>query len=347
MVLFQKHKSLVALPISQQLFFMKRLQNLLEVHYSMKDALAYMQLNKKFHDVSARIMQQLSTGITLDAILSELSFHPQFITHVHYGLLRGNLAEGINQALIFIEQQQHLKQQFVKTIRYPLVLIFGFLTMLYFIQMYIYPNFLQLFQTIAQTPPIIEIAIFSVSLVFYLLRIGLMLLILFSLMTTLIYKKMTPSQLMGLLLRLPIAFRIARLHTSFFFAHHLKNLLDSHFSIKEALILITNEQNQSILNQAITEVLLALNQGDTLYQSLSAHSFFTDRLSYIFQAKESQTLIRQSLDIYLTETFEDMTQTFEKSIKLIQPIIFTLIALSIIVIYLSLLMPMIDMMNTI
>ncbi|MGM0523097.1 MAG: type II secretion system F family protein [Bacillota bacterium] len=347
MALFLTHKPTASLSISQQLAFMKRLQTLLEAHYSMKEALAYVQFNKKFHHVSDFILQELSNGTAFDVILSELSFHPQFVTHAHYGLLRGNLAEGINQALSFINQQHHLKQQFVKTIRYPLVLIFGFLTMLYFIQMYIYPNFLQLFQTAEQTPPMIETAIFSVSLIFHILRIGFVLLILSSLMAVLVYKKTSPSQLMSLLLRLPIAFRLARLHTSFFFAHHLKNLLDGHFSIKEALTLITEEQNQSILTQAMTEVLSTLDQGETLYRSLSAHSFFSDRLSYIFQTNESQMLIRLSLDIYLTETFEDISQTIEKSIKLIQPMIFTLIAISIVLIYLSLLMPMIDMMNTI
>lgn len=347
MVLFQTRKQTASLSIHQQLAFMKRLQILLEAHYSMKEALTYVQFNKKFFHASDFLLQELSNGKSFDVSLAELSFHPQFVTHVHYGLLQGNLAEGIHQALNFITQQHQLKQQFLKTIRYPLVLIFGFLTMLYFIQLYIYPNFLQLFQTAKQTPPMIETAIFSVSLLFYILRISLVSLIFFSLITTFIYKKMTPSQLMGLLLRLPIAFRLVRLHTSFFFAHHLKNLLDGHFSIKEALTLITKKQNQSILTQSMTEVLSTLDQGETLYQSLSTHSFFSDRLSYIFQTNESQALIRLSLEIYLTETFEDVTQTIEKSIKYIQPIIFSLIALSIVLIYLSILMPMIDMMNTI
>ncbi len=347
MALFLTHKPTVSLSTSQQLAFMKRLQTLLEAHYSMKEALAYVQFNKKFHHVSDFILRALSNGTAFDVVLSELSFHPQFVTHVHYGLLRGNLAEGINQALTFIDQQHHLKQQFVKTIRYPLVLIFGFLTMLYFIQMYIYPNFLHLFQTAERTPAMIETAILSVSLIFHALRVSLVFMILSILITVVIYKKMTPSQLMTLLLRLPIIFRLTRLHTSFFFAHHLKNLLDAHFSIKEALLLITSRDSPSILNQAITELLASLNQGESLYQSLAGHAFFTDRLSFIFQTNESQTLIRLSLEIYLTETFEDLTQTIEKTIKCIQPIIFTLIAISIILIYLSLLMPMIDMMNTI
>jgi competence protein ComGB len=347
MALFLTPKPIASLSTSQQLAFMNRLQTLLAAHYSMKEALAYIQFNKKFHDISDFILRELSNGTAFDVILSELSFHPQFVTHVHYGLLRGNLAEGINQAMTFINQQHHLKQQFVKNIRYPLALICGFLTMLYFIQIYIYPNFLHLFQTAQQTPSIINTAIFSVRLLFSLIQGSVLLAIFFIITSLFIYKKSSPNQLMTLLLRLPILFRLARLHTSFFFAHYLKNLLDAQFSVKEALTLITEEQNQTILKQAMTEVLATLNQGDTIYQSLSAHSFFTDRLSYIFQTNESQTLIRLSLEIYLTETFEDVTQTIEKSIKYIQPIIFSLIAISIVLIYLSILMPMIDMMNTI
>ncbi|GEM00473.1 competence protein ComGB [Halolactibacillus halophilus] len=347
MALFQPRKSTASLSIHHQLAFMKRLQTLLEAHYSMKEALTYVQFNKKFYHASNFLLQELGNGKHFDVSLAELSFHPQFVTHVHYGLLQGNLAEGIYQAVSFITQQHQLKQQFIKTIRYPLVLILGFLTILYFIQMYIYPNFLQLFQTAEQTSPMIETAIFCVSLLFYFLRISLMSLMLFGLIAVFIYKKMSPSQLMSLLLRLPIAFQFVRLHTSFFFAHHLKNLLDGHFSIKEALTLITKEQNQSILTQSLTEILSTLDQGDSLYQSLSAHSFFSDRLSYIFQTNESQALIRLSLDLYLTETFEDVTQTIEKLIKYIQPIIFSLIAMSIVLIYLSILMPMINMMNTI
>ncbi|GEM04411.1 competence protein ComG [Halolactibacillus miurensis] len=346
MALFQRRKSILSLSLMQQLSFMKRLATLLEANYSMKEALHVLKFNKTFHHVAETILARLSNGDTLDHILRQIQFHPQFITHVHYGLLRGHLSDGIIQAITFIDKQHRLKQHFLKTIRYPLVLIFGFLIMLYFIQMYIYPNFLQLFQTAHQTPDLIETAIFSVSLLFHIVQIVIVLLILFIILTFLIYKKVTPDQLMTILLRLPIAFRLTRLHTSFFFAHHLKNLLDAQYSMKEAFTLIHNQERSSILNQTMIELLANLNDGETLYQCLAIQPFFSERLSYIFQNYEAQTLIRSSLDIYMTETIEDVTNTIEKSIHLIQPIIFTIIALSIVLIYLSLLMPMVEMMNT-
>lgn len=347
MGLFQKRKSILSLSLMQQLSFMKRLATLLEAHYSMKEALHVLKFNKTFQHVAAAILAKLSNGDTFDHILSQIQFHPQFITHVHYGLLRGNLSDGITQAITFIDKQHTLKQHFFKTIRYPLVLICGFFIMLYFIQMYIYPNFLQLFSTAHQTPDLIETAIFCVSLLFHIVQIVTVLLILLIILTIIIYKKTTPDQLMTILLRLPIAFHLTRLHTSFFFAHHLKNLLDAQFSMKEAFTLIHNQERSSIINQTMIELLANLNAGETLYQCLALQPFFSERLSYIFQNYEAQTLIRSSLDIYIAETMEDITQTIEKSINVIQPIIFTIIALSIVLIYLSLLMPMVEMMNTI
>lgn len=345
MVLFKtKHKDIT---IQNQLLMMTRLCTLLDAHYSLKEALIIMRFNTSHKKTIDHILQSLSNGHTLDSTLKRLSFHPQIVSHTYYGLLHGELASGIHQALELIKKKHQLKQQLVKTIRYPLVLISGFLLMLYFIQHYIYPNFLQLFSTGQSEPTVITLALFLVSKLFVILRFSLIFLLLLSIISFIVYRQTSVKQQMYLIRCMPRLLRICAYYNSVTFAMHYKSLLAAHFSAKEALGHLIDSNNNSYFSQSVSELADSLAGGSTLYNSLIQHDFFNEKLSYLFMTNEAHQLLTTSLNIFVKEAIDDTTFMIEKTLQYIQPIIFSLIAVSIVLIYLSLLLPMIDMMQTI
>lgn len=347
MVLFRKKFVTSPLTITQQLKFMTRFTTLLDANYPVKQALEFMRFNQDYVKTTDMLLNRLKDGTPFDDILKDLTFHRHFIIQSHYGCLQGTLSASIKQAIVFIASQLNLRKRLLKTLRYPLFLISGFLIILYLIQKYIYPNFIQLFSTTGQPPKIIDTSIYIVSFFFDFIFITGLLLLIFIVVSYFIYKSTHVTQQMAIILRLPPLFKVVRLHTSFLFAHHLQNLMAANFSLKESLTVMEGYKSSAILNQAINDVLHDLNSGDSFYQSLASHPYFTDRLTFIFQTKEAQALLNSSLRIYTEETMDDVTASVETTMSLIQPIIFLVIALSIVCIYLSLLLPMINMMNSI
>jgi len=335
------------LRINQQVMLLEKLAELLDQGYPIIDALSIIKVNQRWQAVSDYLAEQLQAGRRFDSILEELHFDQQIVTFIYFALQHGNLTEAIRQSVQFINQQIKLMSQFKQVIRYPLFLLSFFLVMLFCINLYVYPAFMDLYSSHSQPSNLLLIATQIVDMIFFILYyLGI-----FSLCIVIIslfmIRKLNIKQKVTLIHLLRFPRPIIRKYCSLMFATHFSSLLDANLSFKSCLTLIVEHKKETFINFYCRAILSDLNSGLSFEQSLNKHAFFDRQLNDLFSSKTNQLLIKRDLSTYAMLLSEQIKARTLKVIKCVQPTIFIIIAISVIFIYLSILLPMLQLIQTI
>ncbi|MBU5594778.1 type II secretion system F family protein [Amphibacillus sp. MSJ-3] len=335
------------LPISQQILLLEKIAQLLDQGYSILEAIDVLRWHHRWDHILDQLSNQLEDGQKFDQILAELHFDHKIVSFIYFALQHGNLIQAIRQCVDFIKQQIDLFNKFKQSIRYPIVLISFFLIILFFVDLYVYPAFLQLYSTNSYSSNFLFISIKCVKIIFKLLYFLVITLFILFLSWLFLKDKLTIKQKAQGFNLLAISSFFSKKYTSLMFAIHLSSLLEAGLSFKTSLTLMVNHNKETLLSYYCSFLLTDLENGISLNQSLKKHHCFDDSLTYLFEKKANRSIIKRDLLTYATLSLEQLQRLIIKIIKLIQPTVFVCIAISIILIYLSILIPMLELIQTI
>lgn len=330
--------------LQKQLYFIELLGHLLDQHYSLYDALQIINWQPNYNALVSNINQRLEEGIRFDNILTILKFDHRIITFIHFALIHGRLSQGFSESVKYISKEIELKQKLRKTLRYPLFLLISFITLVYFIQSYVYPNFMLIYQTNQNESQVLNIASSIIDQTFSIFIYFILILPIIAFTIMLLKRYMsTPRQIL-LISHIPILSSFIRSYNSFNFSIHLSSLIESNLSIKESFAIMSSQEKRTFFSQTVIDINACLISGLSLERSV-LHPLLNRELSYIFQKKDEHMILKRDLVTFSELIVRTLTFRIEKVIHLIQPIIFGIVAISIILIYLSILLPMFDMIN--
>ncbi|SDB99489.1 competence protein ComGB [Pelagirhabdus alkalitolerans] len=344
---FLKPKPPLTLTIDHQLRFLDRLSHLFEQGYVMFDALHLLKSQSFYREICDYIKDELNKGQTFDHCLKNLGFNPHIITYIHFSLKNGHLHQAIQEATQYIKKRRELQHQFFNTIRYPLILITMFLIILLFINWFVYPAFEQLYSTHYNSSTILHLAIVTTQSLFnILLTLSILCSILITIMIQ-VNKQIKLERIHNILQHFRFIKKWISLYVSFHFAIHLSSLLDAHFSLKSSLTFISHHQEKTLVNFYATRLLNDLERGETTNEALQRINFFEKEFISLFERQSDHLHLKKDLEMYASFTLSDLQERCQLLIRRIQPIVFSIIACSIILIYLSILIPMLQLIQTI
>src|SRR5699024_4503060 len=182
------------IPIREQTLLLKRIGQLLDQGYSILEALARLRWYGKWDDILDSIIYQLESGQKFDQILADLQFDQRIVSFIYFALQHGNLVEAINHSVMFINQQINLFNKFKQALRYPILLISSFLVILFLVDLYVYPAFLQIYSTNAASSQVLTLSIWIVEFIFNLLYFMVIILLLALVSWKLVKNKLTIKQ---------------------------------------------------------------------------------------------------------------------------------------------------------
>ncbi|MBM7542414.1 competence type IV pilus assembly protein ComGB [Amphibacillus cookii] len=335
------------LSVQEQIKLLNRLYRLLGHGYSLLDALDVLKRQKHWDEVIVYFQNELTKGKDFDCVLNDLVFDQRIVTFIYFASRHGNLIQTLQQAIQFITQQMDLRDRFKRAIRYPIFLITSFLIILFFVHSLVYPSFLQLYSTATHTSSFLLISIKVVDFIFSIfLLAGLMLLLVIFIWFS--YRnKLSIKQKARLIRYFPMIKNYVKKQISFSLAIHLSSLLAAGLSLKDSLKIINDYKQHALLSYYCGFIVNGLEAGLTMGQAMHQHANFEHELTIIFEHNQSQHLLKRDLLSYSTFLLEDLQTNIKKIIRFIQPTVFTVIGISIILIYLSIMLPMLQLIQTI
>lgn len=337
------------------------------------------KLNKKYHEfVVRRITELLNEGYTLQeslklilplymtittdeitSLLVECDFSLfRFLSALGFSklnlfpLLVANSVEDTVNSLKsiekYIEMEADAKKKLKEAVVYPAALFVMLLGVLFLFRKYLQPNLQQLISGYSRSSKNSSFEIFQVFLyipdvVFssFVVLIALLIIVLFVMSKLSVEKKIT------IILKLPIIKTIFIALWSRSFSLLLGTLLMSGNSVKESFRVMTTFEEQPFIAYIATNVHDALLNGMSLHIAVKLNGYLSTTLSDTLSYGEKNGYVEKELVLYSKRLTEKMDEKIKKYIALVQPILFTIIAVTILGTYLSMLLPMYRIIDTI
>lgn len=334
------------LPEQIQLRFLKQLHRFLLKGYPLLEALEVIRWDKELEKTALEFIQLLKAGDPLDIVFEKTGFHHTICSFLYFIRANSNLNESIGKCAEMYEHRVKNVKKFKQILRYPFILLFIFLITIFFINQQILPSFQALLQSSPQAMNTINISVFIIDALQFFIIMMLTVFLLSFLVWQNIKKKIPVEQQLKLISRIPVYRSIIRTQTSFQMAAHFSSLIKAGLSLKEILKELSKQKKLQIIAYYAEMLTKDLNRGFHLSSLLSELSFIERPLAAIFHKNTDMYALEKDLNLYSEMLMEEMQRKTIQAITLIQPLFYILLAIFIIFIYISLMWPMFQLMNT-
>ncbi|TFJ93683.1 competence type IV pilus assembly protein ComGB [Lentibacillus salicampi] len=330
-----------------QLRFLRRLSRLLNNGYPIIEALDIIQWDSQLKPMASSVKSSLKSGRHFDEALEHIRFNQTVTAYLYFVRNNGDLQSSVEKCITMFEQRLLYTKKFQETVRYPAILLVVFAVLLYFVKQSILPSFIDLFQNSAETASTVMLTMGLIDFaVQFIMILGLIFGIGF-LIWRLNEKKLSIDKRIRFYSMLPVYRKYKKMETSFLFAAHLSSLLTTGLSIKEILMNMSNQKKQPILAYYASLLTAELSKGIYVTHLLATLPLMDQQISHIFQKNADTEALEKDLSIYAEIQTEEIHRKIMKAIHYIQPVFFSVLAALIIFIYVALMWPMFQLIETI
>ncbi|GAB7568074.1 competence type IV pilus assembly protein ComGB [Gemella sp. Musashino-2025] len=246
----------------------------------------------------------------------------------------------------YLEIQKLQQEKVIKTLRYPLfltislillILVFNSLVIPQFENIYTSSNIKMDFQTII-----------LIKFLYYIPKIISVIFIIFLFILGYLYyaMKYKPKLFLRSLLYIPKIRDYSKLYFSYKFSLELSLFLTSGFSLKTALEVMIEENYDYYLTLFSKSILDELNKGINFEIAISNVKHFEKSIGKFVSHGKSNGLIDKELKLFSDLMLDTFLVSLDKSLKKIQPILFTILAVVIIGLYMVILLPIFNMASS-
>lgn len=281
----------------------------------------------------ATMRNSLVNGQNLAQILDELHFSKSVVTQVALADFHGNTQQTLNLIEENLTNMQKIRQKLVTVATYPVILLIFLMLIMLGLKTYLLPqvassNFAG--TVIKQLPMIFLVSIAVLSI------IGIVL--------VRYIKKVSPLTNFQKLGRLPLLQSYLKLYFTAFYAREWGNLIKQGLEMRQILEIMTAQDNQ-FFREMGKDLLTAMQLGQEFHTKIAKYSFFTSELALIIEYGEMKSKLGDELLVYSAESWRQFFEKVEKTMNLIQPLIFLFVALMIVLIYAAMLLPIYSQMD--
>lgn len=333
---------------SEKGMFLIRLGSLMDSGYSIKDALRFLKKIEK--GMTLKWIEQVEEGMlrgnTFHDELERIGFPNKVCAQIYFASKFGNY----NQAMIQCGEQLiddlERKKKFKTLATYPFILVIFLIGMLLMMRFIILPHMNSLFNSTGSEGNIYSNLI--VRWIYYspqILIISLLTILLLIFIIKVILRDKNFIERIEIFNKVPFLKVYLKDYWSDFFFREWGSLLKNGCSFHEILTIMSHEEAAQLL-QDVAHVLSAqLVQGISVHNSLNTLPFFHEEGKLVVNHGENIGQLGTEMLIYASFCENEFNTRIESLMGKLQPIIFSLVALMIIAIYASLMLPIFSLMK--
>lgn len=330
------------LKMLHQYQILKRLEELFEHGYSLNDALDILKWEKHIRETIERLEKFLYQGDNFIEALEKLHFNQDIINYLTITYQNGNLKDGLRNCCEMLYQRQQLLKKLKNVSRYPLFLFLFFLIILYFMKASIFPSFTQILGATSHTGHTFYYAEWTINIIFYLIIFLMVMAFLGQLFSILMKNNLPVEKKIFLIEHLPLYKQYKRMHTTYYFVTHLGSFLTSGLTMRDSLQLMKSQSSHTILHYYAAKISDHLARGYDYSTILPQCTLLEDHLTRIMTKHRNQEQLYKELTLYTEHLIHSMETFIKRWLELLQPIILSILAIFVVFVYLTLMLPMFD-----
>lgn len=347
-------KPLIKLPKEELIIFTRQLALIIDSDVSMFEGLALIK-DKTDHqgmkEVIEAILKDLHMGKSLgESLKSFEGTIPSFIINmINIGEQSGDLTSTLNQVADAYERELETTTKVRSAVTYPIILSVLMLGVILLLVLQVLPMFNEILQSLGGEMPDLTRGIIAISL-FIGSYLWLLILIIVALVLGVIFYKRTDkgqAYFDKLAFTLPIIKDINASLSAVRFSRNLAVLVRSGISMSIGMEMIEPIMNNQYVEARITEARKALNQGSPADRVIESLDLFPWILVKLFSVAETTGHMDAMLDKAADVMEKETDARLERLTTVIEPILIIFLSAIIGVILLSVILPIISIMNAI
>lgn len=330
-------------PAAFQSKFLLQLAELMQEGFPLCDCLQFMQITtpQKAEDFRT-LIAELEQGVPLADAIVVFGFDSRTLTQLQLADEHGNLIETLANTSDYIERIEKQRKSFQRVTAYPLFLIIMAVGMLFVVRKFMLPTLAALGDT---TNRAATLMIWFLECLPQLSLAGLGATLIAGLISMNYWKKADVFKRAELLVNIPGLSNLAKLYYSFNFALGMSIFLKNGFSVTQTVEELQSQKYDPLFAEIAERMEKSLLAGNTLPDFLADIPLFKEELSWITHHGEVTSQSAQKLYLYANSCFKELINRIEKIIKWIQPVLFLVVGLVVVLIYLVLMLPMLNLMK--
>lgn len=292
------------------------------------------------------LREKLNSGLTLDEAIIECDFNQTFIEYFKFFKIKNNLSKALIQSLDICKTKNETFRKLKKELTYPVLLIIFLIMFSLFIVYALLPSIMQLFIEFAIEPNFITRIMFKLFKIIP-LTIIIILMSFSGICFIAIYavKKQYYQLIDFLVNHIWIIQKMIQKYYSIKFALYYNELLINGYDTTDIVIMLYQQINDSDIKMLIYEIYLKILNGESLEYIVCHFNYFEPLFIASFKLLMHDNCINKSLDNYLKISLEALHFKIMKIIKIIVPLIYCFTAGFVILVYVSIVIPMMSIIG--
>lgn len=303
---------------------------------------------KNYSKWSTVIEQVFQDGAGSTKIFECLGMKRQYLLSIDLAEMTGNLSQTLYVVANQMQFAHETKNRIVKSLIYPTCLFILIVSLFIAFRLKFLPNIQQMMYSRAgySETSSIQWSKFFLHMPDYIIMLSVGIVILLVLIGLYVSRKRIDIQL-AILLKIPFIRYYWRLIITKQFARTLGELLLTGFSLQAALEHLMNQSHQKQIAYIASTIQQRVIYGDTLAQAVLLSGFFYPKFNHFIAHGEQSGLLGRELMLYVELLDSKLQNVIKMTTKTVQPMLFIIIAVCIVAAYLSILLPMYNMLDVV
>ena len=270
----------------------------------------------------------LSQGKSFSEMMESLGFSSAIVTQLSLAEVHGNLHLSLGKIEEYLDNLAKVKKKLIEVATYPLILLGFLLLIMLGLRNYLLPQLDSsniATQIIGNLPQIFLGMVGFVSIL--------------ALLALTFYKRSSKMRVFSILARLPFLGIFVQTYLTAYYAREWGNMISQGMELTQ-IFQIMQEQGSHLFKEIGQNLARSLQNGREFSQTIATYPFFKKELSLIIEYGEVKSKLGSELEIYAEKTWETFFTRVNRTMNLVQPLVFIFVALIIVLLYAAMLMPM-------
>ncbi|MCM3788416.1 type II secretion system F family protein [Domibacillus indicus] len=330
--------------------FITRLGEMMIKGFSIGEAVEFLLMN--IPDINKRqtnlIQKQLREGVPLHEILPVLHVPSLICLQIFFAEQHGNVQETLVHAGTQWSKTEQAKEKLVRLLQYPIFLLALLIVLLAVLNTFVLPQFRDLHASMGYEPKgMILLLLFFLQwappavLITAPVLTGLLLLLYTR------YKLLSPQKRADMIIKIPYMKTLFQLYFTRLFARESAQLLSSGFSVNELLHVFEEQTIYPMLREASKKINSQLMSGTPLKEAIANITWFDRKLPALISHGGANGRMGEELLLYASFCDQLIENKIKKATSIIQPAVFLMIGTVVMAVYLSVMLPMFEMIGSV
>ncbi|KAA0966054.1 hypothetical protein FQ087_07330 [Sporosarcina sp. ANT_H38] len=328
--------------------FLKRLSVLITEGYTFYDAVTLLLPHhmKDYTSVLEAMNNDFKEGFGVTHILASLGFSTGTLLPIAIAEIDGRVAQSLSGMAVRMRIAEEKRKKLKKLLIYPIVLFIIIAALLITFRRFFLPNMEALAISrkgeenglVSALPSLVtKIPDFLISVV--------LISALLTVVCTVIYKKLAPATKIRVLMSIPVAGTFFSILKTRDFSSEVGGLLQSGLSLQNALDVLIDQNLDAVLSEIAKNVKEQVVYGDSFHVAVGRTEGLMHQLSAFAKHGADSGYLPKELQIYSEHLSETIDEKLTQALAMLQPALFSIIAICILAAYLALLLPVYGMMD--